>query len=385
MLWLIVLLFAGQFEVAFRAGLVALNNNDLGVAESKLESASKLQPGNARVWLALAQTYRKLDKLSAAQTAAKKAEALATEPSIMEGLALYYSAAANYGKAAELEARYAETVPDALPRAADLYLRAGKPKPAIEMARRALHVDDRAELRDLLGKAYEADGDVEHAIPEFQAAIQKNRYDELLYFDLAQAQLQQQNFAAALETLDTGRKYFDKSAQLELAAGVAYYGLRRFPEAIDAFLGTIRLDPTVERPYVFLGRMLDQAEDKLPKIAEVFAAFSKSAPGNYLSSFLYGKVVALEDPARAERLLRESIVRNGQFWESHFELGALLEQRGAVEEASQEIRRGIELNPQDPATHYRLARLYDRLGKTAEAQSERELHAKLSAASPGIK
>ena len=132
-------------------------------------------------------------------------------------------------------------------------------------------------------------------------------------------------------------------------------------------------------------RMLDQAEDKLPKITEVFAAFSKSAPGNYLSSFLYGKVVALEDPARAERLLRESIARNDQFWESHFELGALLEQRGAVQEASQEVRRGIELNPQDPAAHYRLARLYDRLGKTAEAQSERELHAKLSAASPGIK
>jgi tetratricopeptide (TPR) repeat protein len=385
MLWLALLLFANQFEGAFRAGLVALNNNDLVLAESQLESASKLQPRNARVWLALAQTYSKLHKLPAAQTAAKKAEALATEPAILEGLALYYSEAANYGKAAELEARFAETAPDALPRAVDLYLRAGKAKPAIDLARKSLQANDRAELRDLLGKAYEADGDVARAIPEFQAAIQKNRLDEDFYFDLAQAQLQQQNFPAALETLDTGRMYFDKSAQLELAAGVAYYGLRRFPEAIDAFLRTIPLDPTIERPYVFLGRMLDQAEDKLPKITEVFAAFAKSAPGNYLGSFLYGKALAVQDPAQAERLLRESIARNGQFWESHFELGALLEQRGAAEEAAQEIRRTIELNPQDPASHYRLARLYDRLGKTAEARAERELHAKLSAASPGIK
>jgi len=385
MFWLVLLLFASQFEGAFRAGLVALNNNDLVLAQSQLESASKLQPRNAKVWLALAQTYWKLRKLQAAQTAAKKAETLATEPSILEGLALYYSEAANYAKAAELEARYAETAPDAVPRAAELYLRAGKAKPAIELTRKALQVDDRAELRDLLGKAYEADGDLGHAIPEFQAAIQKNRYDEGFYFDLAQAQLQQQNFAAALETLDIGRKYFDKSAQLELAAGVAYYGLRRFPEAIDAFLRTIPLDPTVERPYVFLGRMLDQAEDKLPKITEAFAAFARNTPGNYLSSFLYGKALAVEDPARAEHLLRESIARNGQFWESHFELGALLEHRGAVEEATQEIRRSIELNPQDPAAHYRLARLYDRLGKTAEARTERELHAKLSAAPAGIK
>jgi tetratricopeptide (TPR) repeat protein len=371
--------------VAFRTGLIALNNNDLALAESQLESASKLQPGNAKVWLALAQTYWKLHKLPAAQTAAQKAEALAHEPEILEGLALYYSEAANYFKAAELEARYAETAADAVPRAAELYLRAGKAKPAIELARKALKVNDRAELRDLLGKAYESDVDLGHAIPEFQAAIQKNRYVEVFYFDLAQAQLHQQNFAAALETLDIGRKYFDKSAQLELAVGVAYYGLRRFPEAIDAFLHTIRLDPTVERPYVFLGRMLDQAEDNLPKITEAFAAFAKGTPDNYLSSFLYAKTLALEDPARAEHLLRESIARNGQFWESHFELGALLEQGGALDEAAQEIRRSIELNPQDPASHYRLARLYDRLGKTAEARTERELHAKLSTSAPGIK
>jgi tetratricopeptide (TPR) repeat protein len=385
MLWLILLLFAGPFEEVFRTGLVALNNNDLVQAESQLETASKLQPRNARVWLALAQTYRRLHKLAAAQTAAKKAEFLATEPPIFEGLAVYYSEAADYAKAAELEARYAVTAPGALPGAADLYLRAGKPRPAIELTRKALQLTDRAELHNLLGKAYKADGDLAHAIPEFQAAIQKNQIDEGFYFDLAQAQLQQQNFTAALETLDTGRKYFDKSAQLELAAGVAYYGLRRFPEAINAFLRTIRLDPSVERPYVFLGRMLDQAEDKLPNITEVFAAFAKTAPANYLSSFLYGKALEVDDPTRAEHLLRESIARNGKFWEAHFELGALLEQRGAVEEAAQEIQHSIDLNPQDPASHYRLARLYDRLGKTAEARAERELHAKLSAGEAGIK
>ena len=74
-----------------------------------------------------------------------------------------------------------------------------------------------------------------------------------------------------------GRKNFDKSPQLELAAGVAYYGLRRFPEAIEAFLRTIRLDPGIEQPYVFLGRMLDQAEDKLPQITEVFAGTDHAA------------------------------------------------------------------------------------------------------------
>jgi len=189
---------------------------------------------------------------------------------------------------------------------------------------------------------------------------------------LAQLYLKQQNFASALEVLDSGRKSFDNSAQLALAAGVAYYGLRRFPEAADAFLRTIALDPSVEQPCVFLGRMLDQAEDRLPRMTQAFAAFAKRAPENYLSSFLYGKALALEDAALAEAELRKSLAQNGQFWESHLELGMLLDRCGEYEEASREIRQSIELNPSDPAPHYRLARLYDRLGKADQARVRNE-------------
>ena len=321
MMWLLLVLFAGQFETTFHAGLVALNENKLGLAESQLEAASQLQPRDPRVWLALAQTYRRLEKASAAQTAVRKAEALATDAPILQALALYYSEAANYPKAIEL----------------------------------------------------------------YQAAIRSSPYHESYYFDLAQLFLKQQRFAEALETLEAGRKNFDKSPQLELAAGVAYYGLRRFPEAIDAFLRAIRLDRQVEQPYLFLGRMLDQAEDKLPAITAAFAALAKNAPDSYLSSFLYGESLTIQDPGKAEALLRKSIAQRDQFWESHFELGALLDQRGKFEEAAREMRRAIELNPADPAPHYRLARLWERLGKADEARAERELHAKLSAAAAVIK
>ena len=385
MLWLALLFFADPFDGAFRAGLTALNDGNLALAESQLESASKLQPGNAKVWLALAQTYWKLNKQEASQSAAKKAEAFAKEPAVFQALAFYYSETSNFAKAADLETRYAKSEPQGYPSAVELYLRAGQPKRAIEVAHHGLMAQDRADLHHLLGKAYEAGGETATALTEYRAAIERSKYEESFYFDLAQLQLKQQSFAPALETLDDGRKYFDKSPQLELAAGVAYYGLRRFPEAIEAFLHTIQLDPSVEQPYVFLGRMLDQAEDKLPKITQVFAKFQKAAPDNYLSSFLYGKALAVQNPDQAESLLRASITKNGQFWESHFELSALLEQQGKLDQAAREIRRSVELNPNDAASHYRLARLYDRLGKTKEAQSERDLHAKLTAGARDIK
>jgi tetratricopeptide (TPR) repeat protein len=201
---------------------------------------------------------------------------------------------------------------------------------------------------------------------------------EAVYFELAQADLKRERFAEALVTLEAGRKRFDGSAQLALAAGVAYYGLRRFPEAIDAFLRTTELDSAIEQPYVFLGRMIDQAEDRLPRVTAVFEAFAKRAPDSYLANFLLGKATA------SETLLRKSVSINDTFWESHYELGVLLARDRKYDAAAREIARAAQLNPQDPATHYHLARIYDRLGKSAEAAAERETHARLTAAAPGM-
>ncbi len=131
--------------------------------------------------------------------------------------------------------------------------------------------------------------------------------------------------------------------------------------------------------------MLDQAEGRLPRITQAFAAFAKRAPDSYLSNFLYGKSLALGgDSDAAEPLLRKSIALNDGYWESHFELGVLLGSQRKFDTAAREVRRSAELNPNDPAPHYHLARFYDRLGKTAEASAERDLHARLTASSPQV-
>ena len=316
-----LLLFApaASFDELLRSGLIALNQNDLASAQKQLEAASKIQPGRAEVWLGLAQTYWKQHQPKLADAAAAKAEPLtAGNAASLRALALYYSEAGQHAKAAA----------------------------------------------------------------ELQAAIRLRPYEESYYFELSQLYLREQKFERSLETLDAGVKLFDRSAQLELARGVALYGLRRFPEAIDSFLRTIQLAPEVPQPYLFLGRMLDQAESKLPEIARAFAGYQNANPGSYLGSFLFAKALVLEngDPTKIESLLRESIAKNGGFWESHFEFGLLLERRRDFAGAAAELEKAIDLNPKEATPHYRLARIYDRLGKKAEADTQRELHAKLSAA-----
>lgn len=318
MLWAFLLFFlSGQFDTTFRDGLIALNRNQLAEAEAKLEAAAQLQPSDARVWLALAQTYRRLDRAADSQKAAEHAESLAAGDGVV------------------------------------------------------LHA---------LGLFYTQSGDEARAAKAMQSAIAARPYEESYYFELAQLQLKHENFAAALETIGAGRKNFDRSAQLALAEGVACYGLRRFPQAIDAFLKTIDLDPSIEQPYEFLGRMLDQAEGRLPRIAAAFAAYAKRAPEDYRAAFLLGKSMSLANDPAAESTLRRSIALRGDYWESHFELGVLLARDRKYEDAAREVRRAVELNPSDPAPHYHLARLYDRLGKPAEAAAERAAHARLTAA-----
>ena len=142
-----------------------------------------------------------------------------------------------------------------------------------------------------------------------------------------------QNFDVAIQLLESARKIFDQSAQLELALGIAYYGQRRFSEAVDAFLRTAERAPKIEQPYVFLGRIISHAEGRLGEITEKFASFARANPRNYLGYFLHAKgLIAQMGPsasgelaAEAERLLRKSITLNSNFWESEFELGVLLE------------------------------------------------------------
>ena len=76
------------------------------------------------------------------------------------------------------------------------------------------------------------------------------------------------------------------------------------------------------------------------------------------------------DPGQAESLLKKSVSLNGDYWESHYDLGIQLAKRGALADAEKEFRRAVELNPKDPAIHYRLFRVLAGLGKTREADAE---------------
>jgi tetratricopeptide (TPR) repeat protein len=205
---------------------------------------------------------------------------------------------------------------------------------------------------------------------------------ESLYFDAVQPLLRQQKFDEAIAILAKATKQLANSAQLELALGVALYGMRRFDEAATAFLRTIEIAPEIERPYQFLGKFLGQIPGRLPDVTEQFVRYETAHPDRALGYLLHGKALNAQSiqPDNARKLLERAIALDEREPTGHFELGVVLERLQLYPDAARELARAAELDPADSPTHYRLSRVYERLGKNEDARREREFHAKLVAA-----
>lgn len=305
-----------DFQAQFASALKALREQNFAAAQAGLQAASQLRPTDPHVWAALAETYRKLGNSALAAEAAAKAEKLGVnDPITRRALAIFH---AEQGK------------------------------------------DD------------ETSGQTVQAISELQAAIRLKPDEESYRFALIELMLRHYDFKGAIQQSEGALKKFPKSAQLTLAAGVAYYGQDEAEPAIEKFLQTIALDPSVEQPYIFLGRVINRGRGHLPVLTQRFAEYQSRNPGSYLGYFLHAKALdaQFEEPELAENLLRKSILLSADEWETHYELAMLLEKRGALKEAEQEYRRTTELNPKEPSPHYRLCRVLARLGRTQEAQAE---------------
>lgn len=396
MFWLLVhLLLAPPAPSRSAAQELAatLATGDLAKSQAGLEQMTRREPKNARAWMLLAQTYAREKKTTAALSAAKQAAELGrNDEEVQQGLAyLFVDLRPDLVKASGFAARYAELRPsdgDGWRRAASLYLETGKPDQAIAAGTRALAIAPSAELHTIVGQAYIAKRDWRNAEQHLTAAVSLSPYDEETHFRLAQMHLLHQDFPKAVEVLMNARRTFDKSAQIELALGVSYYGLRRFPEAVDQFLKTIRLEPAVPQPYAFLSRILEHAGDRLGEATRAFAEFNASHPKDAMGYLWYAKALTAQlapsgespEAVTALALLKKSLALDAKIAEAHYQVGCLLERKRDYPAAALELEKSIALNPREPGAHFHLSRVYDRLGRKPQAVRERELHEKLTEA-----
>ena len=373
-----------------RQGLIALQSRDIPRAQEYLERAVEQAPTEARAWIGLAQIHRILNLHAQARRHAAEAARLGKDnPLIQHALAMFYTEYGNLAEAATWEEKYAlgsDGNQDAYLRAISLYLQADMPLQASKLGQAALEHAGSGELHNALGKAFTMANRPVEGLQHLELAVEALPYEESVHYDLGQFHLQQRDFDEARAAFLVGRKYFDKSAAMEIGLGIAAHGQRRFQQAVDHFLRAATLAPEMEQAHAFLGRMLQHASARIEEVEERMRAFYTQHSDSHFGPFLYGQVLLSKLGTRRdsasisniESLLRESIERNGDFWESHYELGVLLEKKRDFRAAEQHLERAAELNPGSSKPHYRLARVYQRLGKSREAKRHRALHKRIA-------
>jgi tetratricopeptide (TPR) repeat protein len=369
---------------ALQQGLISLRDGKLADARADFEKAVQQDPKNAFGWASLAETCRRMGDDSAANGAAQKAETFGGDnPAISHALAMYFAKTSQFGHAAELEQKFADSGradPGARERTAGLFLNAGKTAEALAAAQKAVEEHPSAGAENVLGRALLAAGKMGEGETHLASAWTGSQSDSQFAFDYCQALLREQDFGKAAAVLSTALESHPDDAQLVLALGVARYGQRRFEDAIAAFLKVIRIDPQIEQPYVFLGKMLDQVGERLTEITAAAETWSARNPHNAQALLLLAKARLAgdsKDPT-AEELLRKSIGFDGGNWEAHYELGVLLEGKRNWPGAAAELKRSAELDKKQAMPHYHLARVYNRLGDEEKARAERDLHEALT-------
>jgi tetratricopeptide (TPR) repeat protein len=217
-----------------------------------------------------------------------------------------------------------------------------------------------------------------------KSAWEAAKPDPQAAFHYAQVLLEQEQFTQAAEVVSSALDTHPADAQLTLTLGVARYGQRRFEDAVVEFLKVIQINPSIEQPYIFLGKMLDQAGPHLPEITKACETWASRDPQNAKAQLVLAKARLATDShdSTAEGLLRRSITLNPNDWEAHYELGVLLANKHQFQQSAAELTRSIELDPKQPMPHYHLARVYDRLGQPERAKAEREMHERLTVSPP---
>ena len=247
------------------------------------------------------------------------------------------------------------------------YLEAGEPARAVEVIRGVLPRRDTAAVRNQLGDALEAAGDLLAAAEEFQKAAHREATEEHL-FDWGNNLLQLRAYEPATEVLSEAIRRYPRSARLHVGLGIARYSRGQFEAAIRAFCAAADLEPGDERPYLFLGEMYGVSTELSPEVTKRLARFVERRPGHALGHFFYAMSLwkgapGTVPPPDVQGHLKQAISLDPRLAKAHFQLGALYTDQRRDPEAIAALKEAVRLDPALAQAHYRLAQVYRRTGR----------------------
>jgi predicted Zn-dependent protease len=231
----------------------------------------------------------------------------------------------------------------------------------------------KAELYNLLARAYEGGGSTQQAYDALRTATQIDPNDETNYLDLMSLCLAHENWDLSLEISDIALTHTPNSYRVHLERGAVLAMKGRVEDAEKEFVEATRLDPKTSLPLVALA--IIQIELKKPaEAAAALRARRKQDAKDYLVDwFLAEALVQMgADPGTANEkeavmALEDAVRSNSAAVSPRVLLGKLLAKRGDFAGATTQFEAALKLDSGNVSAAYQLATIYRKAGKTQRA------------------
>jgi tetratricopeptide (TPR) repeat protein len=378
-----------QADADYRAGVEALNHNDLKTAQSKFESVVRLAPAAEQGHSALGAVLVREGQWAAGTRELEKALALKPNDSAAQlNLAMVY---AQSGAASEaiplfqkLDAEAHKTKHPLDPAVQAAYARSlarsGETRRAVSEMKEALAQDSRnAELHDELGSLYAMQKDWAPAEQEFSEAVR-------LKDDLASAHLhlglvlQAEQKPGAIEECAKAYALAPGDPAVALTAGKALADAGRDSEAVPILEHAVELQPKSADAAYQLAIVL-QRVDRVPEAIDLLKRVVHSEPANAAALTNLGMALAqMHKATEGIPFLKKAVTIDPSDPTAHQDLAAAYIQINQIEDAVAELKVAIRLSPDSPQLHYDLGTAYKLQDDATDAIPELETAAKLNPA-----
>jgi tetratricopeptide (TPR) repeat protein len=375
-----------QADADFRAGVAALNRNDLKAAEAKFASVVRLAPGVEQGHSALGAVLVREGQMEVGIRELEKALAIkASDSSAQMNLALAYAQTGAGTKALPLFAKVeaaANAQKQPLPAAvlatyARTLATTGHSAAAIARMKEAVAQDaGNASLRDDLGSLYAQGQDWPHAEEQFSAAIrlQPGFATAHLHIGLVYLAEKKPDFAKELMQAST---LAPADAQIALAAGKALADAGQDERAAPVLEQAMRLEPGSAAAAYQLALVLQRVNrvaDAIPLLRHVVEA----DPKNPDALINLGLALSQQHQAKdAVPYLQRAIALEPESATAHQDLAAAYLQINQVDDGIAELKAALRLSPDEPQLHYNLGAAYKLEDDATDAIPELETAEKL--------
>jgi tetratricopeptide (TPR) repeat protein len=166
---------------------------------------------------------------------------------------------------------------------------------------------------------------------------------------------------------------------------VAAYALGSYDLAAQRLCEASDVDPSDEKPYLFLGKLqVVVGSGLIPGVVERLERFERLRPENATATYYHALALWKrreghpEAATEVERLLQKAVVQDPKLAVAYLQLGILYAEQKDWPDAIGALQSSVKADPELEEGHFRLATAYRMHGESGKAQVELEIYRRIA-------